>query len=154
MQHHLCVHALTYTKRVAPYQTLPAARTQVDSALSAASSLLYPKGLDGAVVASRARHAETVEAAHEAREAYLKKARSAPTPLLVLQAVVSLVAACNEVWKMSTVLAWLGCRGKSAQPRVTLPRPSAAARWVMPFVAVISSSTGLCNAHAVDATCL
>lgn len=47
--------------------------TQVDSALSAAQSVLYPKGLDNVVAASRAQHAATVEAAHEARDAYLKK---------------------------------------------------------------------------------
>ena len=49
---------------------------QVDSALSAAQSVLYPKGLDNVVAASRAQHAATVEAAHEARDAYLKKVHS------------------------------------------------------------------------------
>lgn len=53
---------------------------QVDSALSAAQSVLYPKGLDNVVVASRAQHAATVEAAHEARDAYLKKVCCPATP--------------------------------------------------------------------------
>ena len=47
----------------------------MDSALCAAQSVLYPKGLDNVVAASRAQHAATVEAAHEARDAYLKKVR-------------------------------------------------------------------------------
>ena len=52
---------------------------QVDNALSAATSLLYPKGLDGVVVASRQRHAQTVEAAHQARDAYIKKVPRPPS---------------------------------------------------------------------------
>ena len=50
----------------------------MDGALSAATSLLYPKGLENVVLASRARHAETVEAAQEARDAYLKRVRHPP----------------------------------------------------------------------------
>ena len=60
---------------------------QVDGALSAATSLLYPKGLENVVLASRARHAETVEAAHEARDAYLKRVRIPWLPS-VLHAIV------------------------------------------------------------------
>lgn len=52
---------------------------QVDSALSAAQSILYPKGLDNVVAASRVQHAATVEAAHEARDAYLKKVYVIPS---------------------------------------------------------------------------
>ena len=48
------------------------------------------KGLDTAVATSRQQHAANVEAAHEAREAYLKKAcfcsRSSALPLLHLLA--------------------------------------------------------------------
>ena len=47
---------------------------QVDNALTAAHNVLFPKGLDTAVATSRQQHAVNVEAAHEAREAYLKKA--------------------------------------------------------------------------------
>lgn len=46
---------------------------QVDTALTTAHSILFPKGLENVVAASRARHDATVEAAHEARVAYLKK---------------------------------------------------------------------------------
>ena len=47
---------------------------QVDNALTAAQSVLFPKGLDTAVATSRQQHAANVEAANEAREAYLTKA--------------------------------------------------------------------------------
>ena len=47
---------------------------QVDNALTAAHNVLFSKGLDTAVATSRQQHAANVEAAHEAREAYLKKA--------------------------------------------------------------------------------
>lgn len=47
---------------------------QVDNALTSAHSVLFPKGLDTAVATSRQQHAANVEAANEAREAYLKKA--------------------------------------------------------------------------------
>ncbi len=49
---------------------------QVDNALTAAHNVLFSKGLDTAVATSRQQHAANVEAAHEAREAYLKKACS------------------------------------------------------------------------------
>ena len=52
---------------------------QVDNALTAAQSVLFPKGLDTAVATSRQQHAANVEAANEAREAYLTKA-SLPSP--------------------------------------------------------------------------
>ncbi|KAK9907730.1 hypothetical protein WJX75_008823 [Coccomyxa subellipsoidea] len=58
-------------------QVLTSLDRKVDSALSAAQSVLYPKGLDNVVAASRAQHAATVEAAHEARDAYLKKVEEA-----------------------------------------------------------------------------
>ena len=51
-----------------------ACRLQVDNALTAAQSVLFPKGLDTAVATSRQQHAANVEAANEAREAYLTKA--------------------------------------------------------------------------------
>ena len=47
---------------------------QVDNALTAVHNVLFSKGLDTAVATSRQQHAANVEAAHEAREAYLKKA--------------------------------------------------------------------------------
>ena len=49
--------------------------SQVDNALTTAQNVLFPKGLDTAVATSRQQHAAKVEAANEAREAYLKKAR-------------------------------------------------------------------------------
>ena len=53
--------------------------SQVDNALTAAQNVLFPKGLDTAVATSRQQHAANVEAANEAREAYLKKARRCST---------------------------------------------------------------------------
>lgn len=53
--------------------------SQVDNALTTAQNVLFPKGLDTAVATSRQQHAAKVEAANEAREAYLKKARRCST---------------------------------------------------------------------------
>lgn len=74
---------------------------QVDNALTAAQNVLFPKGLDTAVATSRQQHAANVEAANEAREAYLKKvtaccskaASSVPRCLAAPQAVC-LIALC------------------------------------------------------------
>ena len=74
----------------------------MDTALSAATSLLYPKGLENVVLASRARHAETVEAAHEAGDAYLKRVRRPPvarfTALGMRSRSASLLGALATAW--------------------------------------------------------
>ncbi len=51
----------------------------MDNALTAAQNVMFPKGLDTAVATSRQQHAANVEAANEAREAYLKKAGHSST---------------------------------------------------------------------------
>ena len=56
---------------------------QVDNALTAAHNVLFSKGLDTAVATSRQQHAANVEAANEAREAYLKKAGTLPCQLVL-----------------------------------------------------------------------
>jgi hypothetical protein len=68
-----CLHGLKALASQADVLKSVDGVAQVDSALCTAHNLLFPKGLESAMAASHARHDATVEAAHEARVAYLKK---------------------------------------------------------------------------------
>ena len=72
---------------------------QVDNALTAAHNVLFSKGLDTAVATSRQQHAANVEAAHEAREAYLKKAcfwSWSPSEQPFSYPMIEVTELCNE----------------------------------------------------------